>query len=170
MRTDYAGIDYSMGRSNVDRETGIHYGVISVREVMQAWHDDSEAYYIDACPYCGEELTIQKEDLEYPLDCDTCHHTIEEDDFDMQEPVSFFYKDDGYEAEQTADDTDIFILKSPYYTWCQYCSPCAPGAGYLTSWTEKDVGIKAYCFASDWFEDGKAPYPVYRVQDDSLVE
>jgi len=27
-----------------------------------------------------------------------------------------------------------------------------------------------YCFGHDWFEDGKAPYPVYSVETGELVE
>ncbi len=72
-----------------------------------------------------------------------------------------------YKATQSGDDSDIFILKSPYYTRAQFCSPCAPGACYLTNPCED--GERAYCFGHDWFDDGKAPYPVFLVADDSEV-
>jgi hypothetical protein len=86
----------------------------------------------------------------------------------MLDPVSFFIKDKEYMAEQTYDDPDIFITKSPYYTLCAYCSPCAPGAGYIVD-SRKD-GIKAYCFGHSFYESGKAPYPVYSVKTGKLVE
>jgi hypothetical protein len=35
---------------------------------------------------------------------------------------------------------------------------------------ERENGAKAYCFGHDWFENGVAPYPVYRVVDDAAVE
>lgn len=58
-----------------------------------------------------------------------------------------------------------FILKSPYYTYAQFCSPCAPGAGYLPSpLKDRPAGNKTYCLGHDWFEDGTAPYRVYSVK------
>ena len=60
------------------------------------------------------------------------------------------------------------ILKSDYYTHAQFCSPCVPGAGNLDS--PCDSGEKAYCLGHDWFEDGIAPYPVYRVSDNARIE
>jgi hypothetical protein len=170
MKTDYAGIDYSLGRSNVDHETGIHYGVIHAHHVGQAWYEESEAHYVNACPDCGEVFTDQ---TELPNSCEFCKYELSEDDFMGQEPASFYIVSNTcypeLVAEQTADDTDIFVIKSKYYTWSQFCSPCASGAGYLLNWTEPKIGVKTYCFGHDWFEDEKAPYPVYRVEDDSLV-
>lgn len=165
-KTDYAGIDYGLGQTNVNHETGIRYGVIPVHHVGQAWYDESEAFYPDVCPMCGEEF----EQVEvYPEHCDYCGNNLEESDFDFQEPTSFSFEDAEYSAEQSADDTDIFILKSPYFTYAQFCSPCAPGAGYLLNWTDPDVGVKAYCFGHDWFEAENAPYPVYSVETGELV-
>jgi hypothetical protein len=140
------GIDYGMGMTNIDKSNGIRYGVISQNEVLQAWADSSEPWY-------GEESEWPKdEDGEPYLD-------------DMAEPLSFTYEEEGYMAE-CGEDGDIFITKSPFYTFCSFCSPCAPGAGYLMS---KDDGVRAYCFGHDWFEGDKAPYEVYRVSDDRLV-
>lgn len=141
VKEDYKGLDYSLGTANLDKENGIHYGVISIHEVLQSWADSSEANYPD-----------MEED--------------EEDDC-MIEPVSFYLDDGEYIAEQQQDDTDIFIIKSPYYTLCQYCSPCAPGAGYIMNTVED--GIKTYCFGHDWFDSGKAPYPIYDVKSNELV-
>jgi hypothetical protein len=71
------------------------------------------------------------------------------------------------------------LLRSPYYTYAQFCSPCVPGAGNLdaavdiedTSVLQEGIdGVKTYAFGHDWFEDGKAPYVVYRVDDGSIVE
>jgi hypothetical protein len=69
--------------------------------------------------------------------------------------------EDGLRASQGGDDSDIFVMSSPYFTRASYCSPCAPGACYLLSPDED--GDKAYCFGHDWFKDGKAPYPVFLV-------
>lgn len=163
METDYVGIDYSMGSANRDPETGIHYGVIHQHEVLQAWADESEPYYVYSCPHCGNEL---KKGYDAKR-CGACYKTIDpEQDFDMLEPTSFVVDNDEYSAE-CGEDGDIFITKSPYYTLCQYCSPCAPGAGYIIN-TVKD-GIKTYCFDSSWFEDGIAPYPVFDVKTGKKV-
>ncbi len=146
METQNAGIDYGCGLSNIDHVTGIRYGVISQNEVLQSWADSSEPFYIYTCPYCGTELKKKGESRR----CPSCHKKLTENDFDMLEPVSFFINDGEYSAEQSSDDPDIFITKSPYFTLCQYCSPCAPGAGYLMSPMKN--GIKAYCFSHDFFE------------------
>lgn len=145
METENKGIDYSLGQANVDSENGIRYGVIPVNAVLEVWAGMSEPYYpCGDCEYKhGDECSI--------ADC---------------EPSSWYIDDKEYQVEST-DGIDIFVTKSPYYTLCQFCSPCAPGAGYVLN-TCKD-GIKAYCFGHDWFEDGKAPYPVYRVSDDTIV-
>ena len=146
--TEGPGIDYSLGMANVDKANGIHYGVISQNEVLQAWADSSEPYYGDPSEWEKDE------DGEPILD-------------DMAEPVSFYYEEDGYTAE-AGSDGDIFITKSPYYTLCAFCSPCAPGAGYLMN-PRPNGGIRAYCFGHDWFDGGKAPYPVYSVQTETPI-
>jgi hypothetical protein len=186
MKTDYAGIDYSLGQANVD-EKGYHFGVVSQHEVLQAWADSSEAEYgKPLCPDCFNDLDETSEysvndkpvfdekgnEIEDEYYCSVCDKGVDENDPDIwsDEPLNFYYNEDGYQAEQTYGDTDIFITKSPYYTWAQYCSPCAPGAGYLMSWMDKGNGIKTYCFGHDWFENEKAPYPVYRVDNDEEVK
>ena len=74
--------------------------------------------------------------------------------------VSFTLDDGEYVAECDSYG-DIFITKSPYFTTCRYCSPCAPGAGYLMNYDPD--GIRAYCFGPDWFDNNVAPYKVYSV-------
>jgi hypothetical protein len=64
-------------------------------------------------------------------------------------------------------DSDILILKSPFYTFAPFCSPCVPGAGCLD--TPDLEGVKTYCFGHGWFEEQIAPYPVFRVSDDRRV-
>lgn len=133
-------IDYGSGETNIDKATGIRFGVIHQHEVLQAWADEAEPDY--------QELGEDDDDLDIEVD-------------------SFSLDKDGYKAVQNSvDDGDIFIIKSPFYTLCDFCSPCAPGAGYLL--TPGDV--KAYCFGHDWFYDhpehpGTAPYRVFRVKD-----
>lgn len=55
--TDYAGIDYGLGRSNVDKDNGIRYGVISSRSVNPDAYADMESEYGSAtCPKCGADV------------------------------------------------------------------------------------------------------------------
>ncbi len=157
------GIDYSMGMSNVDKSNGIHYGVISQNEVMQAWCDSSEPEHFNGCPHCGNEW---KRNYQEYKRCPHCHKKIDQNyDFSNCDPVGFVLDDGEYKAS-CGEDGDIFILKSPYYTTCQFCSPYAPGAGYIMN-TVQD-GVKAYCFGHDWFDNEKAPYPVYSVETGKL--
>lgn len=154
-----ANFDYGIGQVNIDHKTGIRYGVISQNLVLQAWADDSKPNYGEIkCSNCNADLS------DFPDECPECgRDTIT--DYDFLEPINFILDDGEYEAE--SDDTgDIIITKSPYYTLCSFCSPCAPGAGYLTSKGD----VKAYCFGHDFFDDNKAPYTVYDVQTDKEVE
>jgi hypothetical protein len=155
------GFDYGRGETNIDKKTGIRYGVIHQGEVLQAWYDCAEPYYVVYCIYCGAEL---KKGFDAKR-CPECYKTFKDGDFDECEPASYSCESKEYVAEQSADDCDIFIFKSPYYTYCDFCSPCAPGAGYLLS----EGNVKAYCFGHDWFDDGKAPYKVYDVKTDKEV-
>lgn len=170
-QTDYPGIDYSGGHSNYDTENGIHFGVISPHEVLQVWADSSEPEYGDPhCPNCGDQCSKFKDGLDAKeadkLVCLSCEALLDDDDIQYEEPIGYILDDGEYKAS-CGEDRDIFILKSPYYTKAQFCSPCAPGAGYLLSPCED--GPRTYCFDHEWFEDDVAPYPVYKVSDDSIV-
>ena len=175
------GIDYGMGTTNIDRKTGIRYGVLSANDVGQAWYEDSESDYGDpTCPKCGNivsepvrpEGDTHDEWEQYgrgcaDFECKTCQHTLDSQDCFSEQPIGFHYSGEGYELSQGGDDTDIFVLKSPYYALAPYCSPCAPGACYLPSAHED--GAMAYCLGHEWFEEGKAPYVVYSVETNEIV-
>lgn len=184
MTSNYIGIDYGLGQSNIDHETGIRYGVISQNEVLQAWADESEADYgKPSCPKCGNEACAIDDDRVPDFEdaddsegwnlegndhaCPRCKYVFDSDEAYGDEPNGFTFDGDGIVA-QSGSDGDIFILKSPFYTRAQFCSPCAPGAVYLTNPVAD--GPRAYCFDHSWFDDGKAPYPVFRVSDDSEVQ
>ena len=157
------GIDYGMGQTNIDHANSIRYGVIHIHEVTQAWCDESTQIYSDACPYCGNG-----EGMEAGKTCPSCERELKDGDFDCQESMGCEYNDEGYVARQGGDSPDIFITKSPYYTRAAFCSPCAPGAGDLSH--PCDDGAKSYCFGHDWFEGGKAPYPVFSVETNEEVK
>ena len=166
MTDNYIGIDYGNGKTNIDEKTGIRFGVISQNEVLQVWADDSEADYgKPTCPHCGSENHSDGDVTEYR--CDDCKVCFDSEQAYGDDPIRWTI-DGEYRAEQGGDDTDIFVLESPYYTRAQFCSPCAPGACHLENPIPN--GEKTYCFGHDWFDGGSAPYPVYRVSDDSIVD
>ena len=172
----YTGIDYgSTTQSNRNIETGIHYGVIAQNSVLQAWTDNAEPDYgSPTCPKCGagaiaygeghEEYEQEHGCADYA--CNTCKISFDSQDAYPEEALSWSYKDAEYKLT-TCLYTNIFVLESPFYTYAAFCSPCVPGAGDLEFPDES--GAKTYCLGHAWFEGGKAPYPVYRVSDNSLV-
>jgi hypothetical protein len=170
-----AGIDYGMGRTNIDVKTGIRYGVISQHSVGRAWYDDAEADYgTPHCPKCGNDAIayVGDTDFEEAEEMDTgpgcadfmclpCKYVFDSQDAYSEEPLGYSYTSDEYELSDCLD-SDIIVTRSPYYTLAPYCSPCVPGACSLDSACED--GAKAYCLGHDWFEERKAPYPVYSVE------
>ena len=172
----YAGIDYSLGRSNFDKANGIHFGVISSHSVPYEYQDDFEPDYgKPTCPKCGNPV-VESSDDSIPEDADwnkgrdyaciPCETSYWSESVFSDEPRGFSYERDGYALTDCLDN-DIFVLKSPFYTFAQFCSPCVPGAGNLDS--PCTDGPKTYCLGHDWFDGGKAPYPVYSVADGSEV-
>lgn len=152
------GFDYGRGLTNIDRKTSIRYGIIPAHLVGDAWYSDSEPFYppYPICPNCGYEYRTKRE----PVKCPKCKNENFDMMFDDAE-VPFIYRSDRYVLEQPAGDPDIWVFKSPFYTIAGYCSPCAPGAVYLTD-TSPDA--RGYCLGHNWFEGGRAPYKVFSVK------
>lgn len=48
------------------------------------------------------------------------------------------YEHDGYKITKCLDN-DLMILKSPFFTYAQFCSPCVPGACNLDSPLDADL-------------------------------
>ena len=156
-----AGIDYGIGRTNIDVITGIRYGVISQHSVSQAWNDSAEPDYGPAtCPKCGNAAVEYDDDKHESFSqsrewcctdyaCESCELIIDSSEAWGDEPRGWSYTGDGYELTDCLD-SDIMVLKSPYYTIGNFCSPCVPGAVSLES--DNPDGAKAYCLGHNWFE------------------
>lgn len=161
------GIDYGLGQTNIDQATGIRFGVIPQNDV-QAWADSSESIYPDPepieCESCGGSGDIDEDECE---DCDGTGRILDDECVCECESIGAEVSDAEYDAS-CGDSGDIFITRSPYYTRAAFCSPCAPGACYLRDACED--GERAYCFGHDWFEGGVAPYPVYSVKTNEVVQ
>ena len=178
-----AGIDYGMGRMNIDTTNRIRFGVISSHDVCRVWFDSAEAQYGEPpyyCPNCETETCVPS-DTFVPLPlidepekdyyCPSCRTSFWSDQVTPEEPTAYTLDDGEYRAEDCLD-SDIIITKSPYYTYGPFCSPCVPGAVSLPDDSDSygpENGVKAYCFGHDWFENEIAPYPVFRVADDKRV-
>ena len=181
-KTDYVGIDYGRGLSNINQITSIRFGVIPHQDIGSAWYDEAEAHYGDpACPECDSAPEDYDDDVhkDYKIDpytcsaeyaCEECKMIFDSEQAYPEEPLSWFFKNAEYEAEQT-DEVDIFIFKSPFFTYAQLASPCAPGACYLPlPLYVPDMNNRCYCLGPKWFEDEVAPYPVYSVETNKMVQ
>lgn len=80
------------------------------------------------------------------------------------------YEAHGYRITKCLSN-DLFVSKSPFFTYAQFCSPCVPGACNLDSpledpsdqlkWPDSN---KCYCLGIDWFsEESPCPYPIWDV-------
>jgi hypothetical protein len=165
------GIDYGMGQSNIDHATNIRYGVVSQHSLMPECLDDFEADHgPPTCGKCGNDAVEYDDEKhgEYrdgpgcsDYSCESCERVFDSSDAFGDGPIGHYLNDGEYKGTMGTDG-DIFLLKSPFYTHAQFCSPCAPGAGHLAHPCED--GPKTYCFGHNWFEGGEAPYPVYSVK------
>ncbi len=153
-------IDYGRGTTNV-AENGYRFGVLPHHDVGSAWYDSSEGVYPKGCPKCGSADFEENGDGE--LCCQDCEYTGEADEFWAEEARSFNYSDQEYLLSQDAESPDIWVMKSPYYTVTEFCSPCAPGAGYLRDANDEGP-CEALCLGHEWFEEGQAPYRVFSVE------
>lgn len=175
------GIDYSRGQSNFDRDTGIHYGIISLHSLDADILNYFEPYYGEpTCPECGK--TAQEYDNEKHLAwksyrhdrcadyaCEYCERVLSSDHVYGDDPVGHDFADDNYHLYLNCQN-DVWVFKSPFFTYAQFCSPCAPGAGHLNNQRSADSGApRTYCLDHSFFEGGIAPYDVYDVRTGELV-
>jgi len=174
------GIDYGRGQTNIDHKTGIRYGVIHSSEVVQAWADSSEPDTgPPTCPKCGNEAVEYDGDKhsEYEVDkhayedfaCEDCKFVFDGSEAYPGDVENFYLEDEEYSAWSDSYG-DIFVMRSPYYTYAQFCGPCAPGALHLSNPKGPDSGAeRCYCFDHSWFDNGKAPYRVFEVDGNEEV-
>lgn len=181
--TTYAGIDYGMGLTNRDKQTGIRYGIIPEHATAGHFYDDAEPDYGDpTCPKCGNEAKEYDnkafEALEEPeyngsdYYCEDCAYSFFSDEAFPEEAIGGHnLEDNEYSLHMGTDDSDIWVFRSPYYTYAQFCSPCAPGACYLTNpLKEPQENNKAYCLGPEWFdEEHPCPYPIYSIATNEPV-
>jgi len=188
--TTYPGINYAgFTGANSHLVTGIRYGVIHSNRI--ACFDDIATHGTDL-DY-EEYINQAKQNLRHALSDYFSSHASEGKDsrldmavesaFDaVSDEIADRYESSGdctryrYERDglilNVASDGDIFVIESPFFTYAQFCSPCAPGACYLTSPLAEPVEAnKCYCLPADWFNDDEPmPYPVYELKTGKLVQ
>lgn len=186
--------------ANYDADAGIHYGVIHANscnpDAVQDIYDNGEnlSYQnatIEAKNMIGSALRPVLDDLgvlPYGLNVDRVKlsdayiaDVVESVWSDIEQDWNDRYQGDGDDAYEYTKDgyvlrttsLGIYVIKSPYYTWCAACSPCCPNAGDLdTPRLTPDHGLKTYALGPDWFDDQFAtmPYTVYNVSDNDEVK
>jgi hypothetical protein len=173
--------------SNYDEKTGIAYGVISPNAIS------SEAlghiYDVGTDPHYENAKQELLNDIE--AFCDERNMNFEHintdsfidaftDSYPGNDDGQMDYSDNEYTLHVSGDNFGIFVIKSPYYTYCRKCSPCspcAPGAGDLNNPLPiDDIEVldnydKAYCLDKSFFDDeyAKIPYRVFRFDNDQEV-
>ncbi len=171
------GIDYGMGQANIDTDTCIRYGVIPLNDLASHAFNEIQSNGVDEDyeDYMAEVKSSLANAIKGALEdyCKADFNSIAEDvisDLDLDyestgDCTRYSYDHEGT-VLQLCSDGGIFVIKSPFYTLCSFCSPCAPGAGYLGS--EGDV--KTYCLGPDWFDsDYPMPYQCFSVADGGEV-
>jgi len=174
-QTTYAGINYA-GKSgaNQDKETGIHFGVINCNAIspdaiediyqngtdlsFEAWKEEIKEKVKEAVKSALDDF-IRSRHIEDMAD-DAAESVLNNDwlgdNFEGGGPSNYRYED-GELILELHSDGDIFVIKSPVVCNAQYCSPCAPGAGYLANPCAD--GPVCYCLPEDWFdEETPCPY------------
>jgi hypothetical protein len=171
------GIDYGMGTTNIDTDTGFRFGVINQSKVSTWAVDDvlQEGESVSLKEFrqmVRDELIEAIEEVAGKHSVDLYHvdgtveDLLETGDLNFEsEDSSVTYEADGYVIE-TGSDGDWFVVKSDYYTLGDFCSPCAPGAVFLGS----SGDVKAYCLGLEFFDEYCAcPYDIYSVATGDLV-
>jgi hypothetical protein len=171
-----AGIDYGLGKTNIDVDTGIRFGIISANSLDSWIYEELELDYgKPTCPKCGSDVK-DTDDITWPNKrlpehkecvCTSCGEYYWSEECYPQEPISQYIDDGKYEATLT-EINEMVIIKAPFYTLTKFCSPCFPGGGDLNNPVEE--GVKTYCFGHEYFRDEVAPYPVYCAKTDKLIE
>lgn len=183
---------------NFDEKTGIRYGVISPHNISSCSLDEIYQKGTDPQYESGKEELAR--DIKNILD--RYHFSAGQIDEVLSPVIDIFnesyesdgsgimdYSDKEYDLHVSGDNFGIFVMRSPYYTYCRDCSPCAPGAGDLNSPVDKEdyeasliagsphcyISGMALCLGHEWFDQDndqysrKIPYRVFRISDDTEV-
>lgn len=152
--------------SNVNPETGIRYGVISLNSldadvVHELWIDGDNLSEREALDELREEVTTdmeaENEERDEPLSVEDMQDEIERrvegewsESYGVEEPT-IEGDCDGikYLISWLGGAPLLWVLESPYTTYARLCSPCVPNAGDLESLDAAD-GYECYDVHPAW--------------------
>lgn len=174
MKTSYPGLDYSGPSSTTNRDplTGIRYGIISLRSLGEFAWEELERHGLDqdfedfrsglsakvraAVAEALEDFPERFQNLVADEAAESAASECGEHYQQSSDCTRYRYEHDGYVLQVTGDG-NLFVIKSPFVTNAQFCSPCVPGAGNLDS--PCPDGPECYALGLDWFdEDNPCPY------------
>lgn len=129
--------------SNVNPETGIRYGVVSLNSLAEWVFDEffqsgvNLSYQAALDEWISEGNDPDSEDFEYESD---------EDTYELE-------TSDGLKLglSTLGGAYNVWVLESPHTVRCGLCSPCCPNAGNLDSYGE----FVAYTLPPEWFRGGE---------------
>lgn len=153
-------IDYGMGKTNLDHETGIRYGVVSMNSLNSWVYEEFMAH--------GESLTMREIEEDFRAENpDAGDDAVADYLSEVQiEEENFRLERDGMilELSHLGGAPIIFVVKSPRVVSVgSLCSPCCPGAADLDSDEKTDVsdmhpdiranmtGHLAYDVPAEWY-------------------
>jgi hypothetical protein len=127
-----SGIDYGMGRTNVDMGNGIRYGFLPANGLAShAWdtirNDGEDLDYTEAIENLKDELArvIKNtvEDYDSHFDCkQAAEDIVDSMEFNLESSgdcARYKYESKGLEFS-TLSDGDLVVTKSPYFTYCAF--------------------------------------------------
>lgn len=182
--------------ANINPRTGIRYGVVDARnlpwlldEILASGtdnrYDEAKRELIarfEACETTEEANDIIREAHYSPDRLLLSDGELADADFDdlASEILSDTYESDGDSLDYTHESDGIkyqlgslggapllWIIESPFVTWCRQCSPCVPNAGDLNNLCGEDEGVHAYCFNPDDFDPDHPDRPKFSVREGS---
>ncbi len=145
------------GNSNVDTETGIHYGMIS-RQSLADWvldsifQDGEDLHYQAARTDLIEQIELAVRDWYGPdldsaiLDlADACLENYESDGDDPR-----YLETEGIIVQTS--ELGVWVFESPLSRMAPVCSPCVPGAGDLDA-EDGNTQVLTYTLPLDWLRE-----------------
>ena len=133
--------------ANIDRETGIRYGVVALNSLAD--------WAFDEFFYQGTNLTSEAAYASFREDNPEATEEDEQEFWDCYESDEEEYElktDDGLELllSYLGGGALVWVCKSPHTTYARECSPCVPNAGDLDSLDS--TGVRCYTLPEEWFQ------------------
>lgn len=138
---------------NMDLETGIRYGVISIHSLADGVLGDIMTN--------GENLTYEEARSEFEKEtrrryfgrnADKAEELLEEwNEFYESSEDTYRYESDGVTV-QTSGESNLWVFMSPTIVKARLCSPCYPNAGDLDT-LDPENGYETYGLPADWLRE-----------------